>query len=493
MTGPLWTAAEAARATGGAVRGDWAATPGIAGVAIDTREMAPGDLFVALRGENRDGHAFVAQALAGGAAAAMVAGVPEGLPADAPLLMVGDTLKGLRGLAAAARARTAARVIGVTGSVGKTSTKEMLRVMLAGQAPTHAPTRSFNNHWGVPLTLARMPADTGYAVIEMGMNHAGEIAPLSRLARPHVALVTTVEAVHLENFASVEGIADAKAEIFAGLAPDGIAVLNADNPHFARLAAAAAPRRVVAFGRAAPDFALPNFAIEEATLSGGCTLVRARVRGKPIAFKIGTPGLHFALNAMGALAAADAAGGDIARAAVALATWTPPGGRGSRETIALGPAGIDGTVTLLDESYNANPASMRAALAVLAASPPTDDMGRFNRGRRLAFLGDMLELGPDEEAFHAGLAKLTEIAQIDRVHCCGTRMRALHGALPRAKRGLWCPDSAALAAEVAKAVDAGDVVMVKGSLGACMARVVEAIRGLGSGNPGRLFPADEDA
>ncbi len=211
--------------------------------------------------------------------------------------------------------------------------------------------------------------------------------------------------------------------------------------------------------------------------------MRARVDGRPVAFKVGAPGTHLALNALGALAAVQAAGGDIARAALALAAWTPPGGRGSRETIVLGPAGIDGAVTLLDESYNANPASMRAALAVLAASQPADDMGRFTRGRRLAFLGDMLELGPDEAAFHARLAELPEIEAIDRVHCCGPRMKALHGALPRGKRGLWCADSAALAAEVAKAVDAGDVVMVKGSLGARMARVVEAIRGLGAAVP----------
>jgi UDP-N-acetylmuramoyl-tripeptide--D-alanyl-D-alanine ligase len=474
VTGPLWTAAEAARATGGEARGDWAVT----GVAIDTREMAPGDLFVALTGENRDGHAFVAQALAAGAAAAMVARAPEDALPDAPLLLVHDTLAALGRLGAAGRARTGARVIAVTGSVGKTSTKEMLRAMLAGQGPTHAATRSFNNQWGVPLTLARMPARTAWAVVEIGMNHPGEITPLSRLARPHVALITTVEPVHLEHLGTIEAIADAKAEIFAGLDPDGVAVLNADNPQFARLAAAAAPHSVVAFGAAAPDFVL-----EEATVAGTATLVRARIAGKPVAFKIGAPGTHLARNALGALAAVDAAGGDIARAALALAGWTPPGGRGSRETIALGPAGMDGAVTLLDESYNANPASMRAALAVLAASPPTDGMGRIARGRRLAFLGDMLELGPDEAAFHAGLARLREIEAIDRIHCCGPRMKALHDALPRPKRGLWCEDSAALAAEVAKAVDAGDVVMVKGSLGARMARVVEAVRGLGTAMP----------
>ncbi len=481
---PLWTAAEAARATGGEARGDWVA----GGVAIDTREMAPGDLFVALTGENRDGHGFVAQALAAGAAAAMVSRIPDDVPPDAPLLVVGDTLEGLRGLGAAGRARTNARVIAVTGSVGKTSTKEMLRAMLVGQGATHAATRSFNNHWGVPLTLARMPANTAWAVVEIGMNHAGEITPLTQLARPDVALVTTVEAVHLEYFGSVEAIADAKAEIFAGLGPEGVAVLNADNPQFARLVAAAAPHPVVAFGRAAPDFTL-----ESATISGPSTLVRGRVGGKPVAFRIGAPGLHLAQNALGALAAVQAAGGDICRAALALAGWTPPGGRGRRETIELGPAGIDGTVTLLDESYNANPASMRAALAVLAASQTTDGQGRIARGRRIAFLGDMLELGPNEAAFHAGLAQLPEIQGVDRVHCCGPRMKMLHDALPRDRRGHWREDSAQLAAEVGKAVDAGDVVMVKGSLGARMARVVEAIRALGAATPGGADAIDGDA
>ncbi|HET7410515.1 MAG TPA: UDP-N-acetylmuramoylalanyl-D-glutamyl-2,6-diaminopimelate--D-alanyl-D-alanine ligase [Paracoccaceae bacterium] len=478
---PLWTAAEAAAATGGEARGDWAAT----GVAIDTREMARGDLFVALTGEARDGHGFVRQALANGAAAAMVSRIPDGVAADASLLVVGDTLDALRRLGIAGRARTEARVIAVTGSVGKTSTKDMLRTMLDGQGSTHAATRSFNNHWGVPLTLARMPAATDYAVIEIGMNHAGEITPLTRAARPHVGLVTNVEAVHLEYFGSVEAIADAKAEIFLGLEPGGAAVLNADNAQFARLSAAAAPHEVVAFGRGAPDFVL-----ESARVSGSCTLVRARIGGRRTAFKIGAPGAHFALNALGALAAVQAAGGDICRAALSLAGWAPPAGRGSRETIALGPAGMDGAITLLDESYNANPASMRAALAVLAASPVSDGEGRVARGRRVAMLGDMLELGPDEAAWHAGLAALPELDGIDRVHCCGPRMKALHDTLPRARRGHWFPDSAALAAEVGKAVDAGDVVMVKGSLGARMARVVEAIRGLGTTVPSE---ADEEA
>ncbi|MEM0990411.1 MAG: UDP-N-acetylmuramoylalanyl-D-glutamyl-2,6-diaminopimelate--D-alanyl-D-alanine ligase [Pseudomonadota bacterium] len=462
---PLWTAADAMSATGGQATG-W---DSVSGISIDTRELVPGDLFVSLQGISHDGHVYVAQALEAGAGAAIVSHRPEDVPADAPLLMVGDTLKALRDLAAAARARTKARVIGVTGSVGKTSTKDMLRAMLAGQGQTHAAVRSFNNHWGVPLTLARMPADTDFAVIEIGMNNAGEITPLSQLARLHVALITTVEAVHLENLGTVEAIADAKAEIFDGLELDGVAVLNADNPHYARLARAAGDRRILAFGRAAEAYRLDR--VETSALS---TVVQASVRGQPLTFKLATPGAHFALNALGALAAAESAGADLARAALDLARWQPPSGRGARIHINLGPAGIDGRLTLLDESYNANPASLGAALDLLAGAKPE------GRGRKIAFLGDMLELGPAEDSLHAAMAEHTTISDIDKVHCCGHRMAHLHRALPPVRRGLWLPDSSELATALPKLVDAGDVCMVKGSLGAKMARVVDAIKGLGA-------------
>ena len=475
MSAWLWTALEAAKATNGRVEGDW---QGISGISIDTRELSPGDLFVALQGENRDGHVFVAQALQSGAGAAMVTHRPDDVPEGAPLLVVDDTLKALERLGGAARSRTQAKVVAVTGSVGKTSTKEMLRTMLEGQGKTHAATRSFNNHWGVPLTLARMPADTEYAVLEIGMNHPGEIVPLSRLARPDVAMITTVAAVHMAAFSSVEEIADAKAEIFAGLGPEGIAVLNADNAHFARLSAAAVPHEVRSFGQAGEAVHLLS-----AEQVGGVMVVRAELRTVPISFKIGAPGQHFVNNALGALACVQAIGADVARAAMALALWAPPSGRGSRIEILLGPGGMDGSVTLLDESYNANPTSMRAALSVLATADVTHDVGRVAKGRRLAFLGDMLELGPEEEALHEGLAILPEIEDIDRIHCCGPRMKALHDALPTQKRGLYCADSQELARMLAREVDAGDVCMVKGSLGARMAHVVEAIKRLGTEKP----------
>ena len=471
MSGYLWTAVEAAAATSGALRGGW---QGITGISIDTRTIAPGDLFVALAGENRDGHGFVAAALAAGAGAAMVSRVPDGVSEEAPILVVDDTLESLGALGAAARARSAARMIAVTGSVGKTSTKEMMRVALTGQGQVHAAEKSYNNHWGVPLTLARMPAATEFAVIEMGMNHAGEIRPLSLMARPHVALITAVEPVHLAAFGSVEEIADAKAEVFAGLESGGIAVLNRDNPHFDRLAAQAGEAGILSFGTADCDLLL-----EAATVCAEATVVRARIADKRITFKLGAPGAHFALNAVAALGAVTAVGGDLARAGLALADWEPPEGRGHRWRIEFGPAAIDGEITLIDESYNANPASMRAALAVLAASRVTDDAGRIAHARRIAFLGDMLELGPTEEALHAGLAGLEELDGVDQIHLAGPRMRALHAALPRGKRGEWFEDSEQLAVRARRLVHAGDVCMVKGSLGMAMRRVLEAIKGLG--------------
>ncbi|MEM1298804.1 MAG: UDP-N-acetylmuramoylalanyl-D-glutamyl-2,6-diaminopimelate--D-alanyl-D-alanine ligase [Pseudomonadota bacterium] len=470
----LWTPDALASATGGRLLN----APGpVNGIAIDNREVVAGDLFLALKGENHDGHAFAAKALQAGAAAVMVHST-EGLPESAPTLLVDDTMAALQALGHAGRARFQGKVIGVTGSVGKTSTKDMLAAMLAGQGKTHSATRSFNNHWGVPLTLARMPEAADYAVIEIGMNHPGEITPLSRMAGLDVALITTVEAVHLAAFDSVEQIADAKAEIFAGLDAKGTAVLNADNPHFERLSAATAGHRIVAFGQAAEEFTL-----EDAQIAEQATVIRAQIRGAPLTFKIATPGVHFARNALGALACVEAVGADLVRAAMALAKWEPPKGRGTRTRIALGPAGTDGSFTLLDESYNANPASMSAALSVLAASEVIHDLGRVARGRRQAFLGDMLELGPTELELHAGLAAHEAIANIDRIHCCGPRMKALHDALPVDKRGIYCANSDDLAQQVGKAVDAGDVCMVKGSLGARMARVVESIRLLGEEIP----------
>ncbi len=372
--------------------------------------------------------------------------------------------------------------MGVTGSVGKTGTKEMLRAALSPQGLTHAAERSFNNHWGVPLTLARMPRDAKFAVIEIGMNHPGEIAPLSRLARPHAAIITTVAAVHMAAFRSEAEIAFAKAEIFEGLEPGGAAILNRDNPHFQRLAGRAKRRGVsdiLRFGTAQRcDARLMSLRVGERTTS-----IEARIHGRPALYKLGAPGRHLAMNSLAALLAVEAVGADPARAAIALGSWSAPEGRGMRWRIGLDETGLDGAVHLIDESYNANPTSMGAALDVLVAALPEDGMGRVRRGRRIAFLGDMLELGPKEMELHAALAGHEAMAKIDKVHCVGPRMKALHDALPRERRGEWVESSAGLSHGIRRLVDAGDVVMIKGSLGARMARVVDAIKKLGSPEP----------
>lgn len=457
----LWTAAEAAAATGGQAQGEWQ----VSGLSIDTRTIQPGDLFVALTAA-RDGHDFVAQALEKGAGAALVSRVPDGVSAEAPLLIVEDVQKGLEALGRAARARTQARVVAVTGSVGKTSTKEMLARMLSDQGRTHAAVASYNNHWGVPLTLARMPRDTDYAVIEIGMNHPGEIAPLSKQARPHVAMVTTVAAVHLEAFDDVAGIAREKAAIMEGLEPGGVAVLNADIAEAPVLARVAADLGAEArwFGETAAAYQLRSAAIK-----GAETLAHVTVSGREIDLHIQSLGAHFAMNALGALACVEALGGDVEKAAQSLSLWSPVKGRGVRETIRLD----GGAVTLLDDSYNANPTSVAAALAVLAATPVQGG------GRKLAWLGDMKELGPQELALHADLAQLDAVRDIDRIHCIGPLMRALHDALPADKRGGWYATSAEAVPALQDSIAAGDIVLAKGSLSMALAKIVDGIREMG--------------
>jgi UDP-N-acetylmuramoyl-tripeptide--D-alanyl-D-alanine ligase len=472
MTALLWTAADAASALGcPALQRDWTAS----GVSIDSRTLEPGDLFVALSGPHRDAHGFVADALRGHAVAAIVSRQPENVAADAPLLFVAETQAALEALGAAARDRSEARRIAVTGSVGKTGTKEMLRLVLGAQAPTHASISSYNNLWGVPLTLARMPRETVYGVFEIGMNHAGEMAPLSRQVRPQVAIVTTVEAVHLEYFASLDDIADAKAEIFAGMGPGGIAILNRDNAHFARLvkkAEAAGLARVVGFGS---DTAA-EARLVDCSLHATCSAVTARIGTTRLDYCLAVPGRHWVMNSLAVLAAVQAVGADVGAAAATLARMTPPKGRGQRHRVTLDAGGFD----LIDESYNASPVATRAALAVLGRA--TVRAG----GRRIAVLGDMRELGAQSPMLHAGLA--ADIAEngIDLVYSCGPMMAHLHEALPAAKRGVHEGDSAALAPVVRRAVRSGAVVLVKGSLGSRMAPVVEALMALDTG--GRELP-----
>src|SRR6056297_43003 len=469
----LWTSAEAARATGGRSAVDWEAT----GVSIDTRTLRPGDLFVALSAA-RDGHDFVAQALDKGAAAALVSHVPPGVDAAAaPLLIVDDVLTALEALGRAARARTEARIVAITGSVGKTSTKEMLRDVLSAHGRTHAAEASYNNHWGVPLTLARMPADTQFAVIEIGMNHPGEIAPLSRMARPHVAMVTTVAPAHLAAFESLEGIAREKASIFEGLEEGGAAVYNGDLAVSSILADTAARHaaHLLSFGESASM----HHRVTRITLKNACTVAEGRAWRSPVLFKIMVPGRHFAVNAMGVLAVTHALGLDRAKVVTSLGQWQPGSGRGARERIVLDIVDAHVVVELIDDSYNANPASLGAALEVLAAAVPSNDMGRVSKGRRIAYLGDMKELGRTEAELHAALAEHPAMALIDRVHCVGPLMRHLWEALPDGKRGRWTETADEMAANVARDLDAGDVVLAKGSLSMGLARVVAAIRKMG--------------
>ncbi|SDE51244.1 UDP-N-acetylmuramoyl-tripeptide--D-alanyl-D-alanine ligase [Limimaricola pyoseonensis] len=468
----LWTASDAASATGGRATRDWQAD----GVSIDTRTLRPGDLFVALQAA-RDGHNFVAQALEKGAAAALVSRIPEDVPEDAPLLLVDEVLPALERLGIAGRARTEARVVAITGSVGKTSTKEMMRAALEGQGRVHAAEASYNNHWGVPLTLARMPADTEFAVIEIGMNHPGEIAPLARMARPHVAMITTVAAVHLEAFENVEGIAREKASIFEGLEPGGCAVINGDlavSP-ILRAAARAREARIIGFGAGVSN----HHRLREAHVREGATVGKARLWRTEIALKIATEGRHFLLNALGVIAAAQAMGADRARVICNLASWAPPSGRGTRETVVIDPAREGETLELIDDAFNANPTSVSAALAVLAAGQPCDGVGRVHRGRRIAILGDMLELGPREHELHAALAEDAAMAALRTVHCVGPRMRALHEALPPERRGRWVETVEELVPQIDRLVDSGDIVLVKGSKGSRVSRAVDAIRKLG--------------
>lgn len=468
----LWTSEDAVRATGGRSTRDWQAQ----GVSIDTRSLKPGDLFVALK-DIRDGHEFVAQALEKGAAAALVSHVPDGLPKDAPLLLVPDVLPALEALGRAARARTKAKVIGITGSVGKTSTKEMLRRVLTRQGRVHAAERSFNNHWGVPLTLARMPGDVDFAIIEIGMSAPGEISPLARMSGLDVAMITTVAAAHMQSFDGIEAIAVEKAAIFDGLLAGGHAVINSDLTTSSLLIdkARQAQAAITRFGRSEDA----EFQLLDVRLAHDVTVISARVDGQEILFKIATPGQHFAMNGLGVLAVVAALGGDIALAATDLATWQPPEGRGTHETVQLDPVRTEMCLDLIDDAFNANPVSMSGALDMLAALTPRDGIGRLKRGRRIAILGDMLELGPDEAAQHAALAEHSAMADITLVHCVGPRMQALWAALPADKQGQWADSADALAAKVHSLVDAGDVVLVKGSKGSLVSHIVTAIRNLG--------------
>lgn len=460
---PLWTAAEIAAATGGTVHGEFAAN----NVTFDSREVIGGELFVAMRGEAMDGHSFVPQAIARGAAGHLVS-----MAVDAPHVRVADPNAALGALAAAARDRAPALRIGVTGSVGKTGVKEAIRAALARFAPdaVHASVKSYNNHTGVPLSLARMPRDSRFGVFEMGMNHAGEIAALTTQVRPHIALITWIASAHIENFASEAGIADAKGEIFAGLESGGTAIIPYDNIHRDRLLAHARPHagRIVTFGT---DPAA-DVAAEQIALHPDCSCVTARIGSHRLTFKVGMAGRHWVGNALAVLAAVEAAGADLALAGLALADLGDLPGRGQRLRIATD----TGPAIVIDESYNANPASMAASLAVLRDVTPA------GQGRRLALLGAMRELGDRSDAFHADLAPHIVAAGVSSIILVGNEMKPLATALSRQLEVLHVVDAAAARIEITRLLGKDDVLLVKGSNSVGLGNVVAALRdGAGGG------------
>jgi UDP-N-acetylmuramoyl-tripeptide--D-alanyl-D-alanine ligase len=448
---PLWTCDALAAAVQGRVRGR--PSPAITGISIDSRTLSKGEAFFAIKGDRVDGHDYVAKAHAVGAGVSVVTETRlADMPDDAPLVVVDDVLEALRRLARAARTRSNAKIVAVTGSVGKTSSKEMLRLALSQSGETHASAASYNNHWGVPLSLARLPQSARYGVFELGMNHAGELTPLSQLVRPHIALVTTIEPVHIEYFSGIEAIADAKAEIFAGLVEGGAVVLNRDNAQFERLARSARSqgvKEIIGFGESSEAPAR----VISAELAAEDSRVRASILGEEISYTLGVPGRHVVQNSLGVLACVKLMGADLARAARALAGMTPPKGRGQRFVLKL----KDGEALLLDESYNANPASMHAAIEVLGRAPVGP------KGRRIAVLGDMLELGAEAANLHAQLSHALAAAKVDKVFCAGPLMRALYDALPPALRGGYAESGERIEPEVLAVLAPGDAVMIKGS------------------------------
>ncbi len=458
-TTSLWSAADAAQATGGISAVDWNAL----GVSIDSRTLQSGDLFVALNGPNFDGHAYVADALANGAAAAMVSKRPDGISDGAALLEVADTMTGLEQLGIAGRARTAAKVAAVTGSVGKTGVKEALAFLLGRQGKTSRSLGSLNNHWGVPLSLARLPADAAYGVFELGMNHAGELTPLSQFVRPLVAIITTVEPAHLEFFESFEDIASSKAEILAGLKAGGNAILNKDNAYYGILEAEAekAGAEIIGFGEAADA----EVRLKDFTLDATGADVSASFQGQSLDYRLNLPGRHWVQNSLAVLAAVGALGANLDQAAQDFADVAPPKGRGLAHQITRS----DIQFTLIDDSYNASPVSIAAALAVLSR------FGQGAAGRRIAVLGDMLELGDDSPALHKGLAEPIAANGIDLVYAAGERMKALFDVLPDQVRGAWAASSADLFSQLESDLQDGDVVLVKGSAGARMGLIVDAL------------------
>ncbi len=453
---PLWTSDEIAQATGGRA----SAAFEVSGATFDSREVQPGDLFIAMPGTVHDGHRFVDQALAAGAAGAIVS-----QPVNGPHVLVEDSARALQDLGRAARERCGARIVGVTGSVGKTSTKEALYAALDRCRPgrVHRSVRSYNNHTGVPLSLARMPRDAEFAVLEMGMNNRGEIAALTRLVRPHVALITAIAPAHIETLGSEEAIADAKAEIFEGLEPEGIAIIPNDSPHRDQLLRAARPHAcaILTFGGGDADV----HARHAVRSSAGGSLITAALLESELTFTISQRGDHWVSNSLAVLAAVEALGQDVAVAGLALADFGALKGRGERLRLAVD----SGEVLLIDESYNANPASMAATLKSLGAE--------FGVERRIAVLGSMRELGAHSDALHAGLAPAILGANVEELILVGDETRALEAALAGQVHVSRASDADEAARVLARMLRAGDAVLVKASNSVGLARVIERVSG----------------
>ena len=461
----VWRSDAADEATGGVSTAPWSA----AGLAIDTRRLATGELFVALTGK-RDGHDFVVEAFRKGAAAAMVTRRPDQLAASAPLLMTDNVETALDRLARAARQRSRARVVAITGSAGKTSTKDMLATALRRQGKTHMARGSFNNHIGVPVSLAEMSADVAYAVFELGMNHPGEIAPLATLTRPDIAVITTIGPAHLAAFGSLDAIATEKASIMSGLARDGLAIINSDAPGLETALAHAdrAGARCVTFGYAREA----NYRVIEARVTAEGTIAHIDMPGRSHMIKLAAHGTHFAVNAAAVMAALDGLGADAALGALDLQTWEPPVGRGDRHYIDA--FGDEPGIELIDDAYNANPASLVAALDCLAALPPS-----AGGGRRIAVLGDMLELGDTAADAHEALARHPAMEVITTIHCAGPLMKHLHDQLPADRRGSWRESAEQLSDVVRQSVRPGDMILIKGSNGSGVSVVAQELLRLG--------------
>ncbi|HTV69752.1 MAG TPA: UDP-N-acetylmuramoylalanyl-D-glutamyl-2,6-diaminopimelate--D-alanyl-D-alanine ligase [Rhizobiaceae bacterium] len=460
----LWTSQALVEATGGRPVG--AMPEGITGISIDTRTLQPGDAFYAIKGETMDGHDFATAAMAAEAALLVVA--ESKLPAlgrlSVPMIVVPDVLAALEKTGIAARDRSKAKIIAVTGSAGKTTTKEALRHALSAVGTVHASDKSFNNHWGVPLTLAKLPEECDYAVFEIGMNHPGEIRPLVKMVRPHVAVVTLIAAAHLGYFKNLEEIATAKAEIFEGLVPGGTALLNRDDQRWSllvKLAKAAGVKKIEGFG----EHSRAEYHLTKCRLEPGHSDIVARIAGKNVSLRIGAPGRHIVQNVLAVLGAAHLAGANVKKVAAALETLSPESGRGKRHNLKL-PGGV---ITLIDESYNANPASMKAAIDLLNAAPVSGN------GRRIAVLGDMLELGSHSKKLHAGLADLITETKTDLVLLAGPEMKALAETLPAGIKREYRKAVDELVPILLETVRAGDTVMIKSSKGIGFSKLVAAL------------------